>query len=356
MNRSNLLIIVLFKVMLLFSSVVWGQSEANKNTIPDALNRPALMVSNAANSTLLTVTRAGSRLVAAGERGIILISDDNGTSWEQSSVPTSVNLTTLYFIDDKNGWALGHMGLVLHSKDGGKTWVKQLDGIKAAHLAVEAVKDSSNKRAIEQANYLIEDGPDKPFFDIVMDADGNGLVVGAFNLAFSTNNGGESWTYLSPNIENRLSLHLYDINKIEDGYVIAGEQGLLLRSSDGGQSFKKMKSPYRGTWFGLHVTAQGTWIAYGLRGTVFTSQDQGESWVKTEINSKVSISTMTELSDHNIVLANQAGELLVSENDGLSFNDFKFLPGTPITSLVQSATGNLIVSSLRGVNRVAITQ
>jgi photosystem II stability/assembly factor-like uncharacterized protein len=333
----------------LFSSVVWGQSEANKNTIPAAMDRPALKTANIQMATLLAVVQAGSRLVAAGERGIILVSDDDGASWQQSTVPTSVNLTTLHFIDAKRGWAVGHMGIVLHTEDGGLTWRKQLDGIQAAQLAIEAVRNSGDKRAIKEANYLLEDGPDKPFFDIHIDEQGQGFVIGAFNLIFRTDDGGEHWQYWSPHVKSSLSLHLYAIKRIGEDYIIAGEQGLLLRSNDGGEQFTPLKSPYQGTWFGLLNTRDGGVLAYGLRGNAFISTDQGNSWQPVKTESQASFSAATQLADGRIVLVNQAGQFFISDEQGINYESISGIPPQPYTSVIQSDTGKFILTSLRGL-------
>jgi photosystem II stability/assembly factor-like uncharacterized protein len=100
-----------------------------------ALHRPALQSQKSPRMAILAVAQAGKRTLAAGERGIILYSDNGGQSWRQAKTPTSASLTAMRFANDKLGWAIGHMGIVLHTADGGETWVKQLDGVAAARLA-----------------------------------------------------------------------------------------------------------------------------------------------------------------------------------------------------------------------------
>lgn len=331
----------------------WSQAEGID---PAAMNRPALMSARAPHSTLLAVTQAGDNLVAAGERGIILLSSDNGASWQQAQVPTSANLTALKFVDAKRGWAVGHMGIVLNTEDGGMTWHKQLDGMEAGRLAVIAVSGSDNQRAIKQANFLVKDGPDKPFFDITMDAAGHGFVVGAFNLMFRTDDGGAHWRYWSPQVDNRFGLHLYDIARLGDDFYIVGEQGLILRSQDGGEHFESLESPYEGTWFGLLATNSGALLAYGLRGNAYVSMDRGASWQSSNTGSQVSFVAAHELSNGHIVLANQAGQLFASDDQGKSFKPLQGLPGTPFTSLTQTASGELLLGSLRGVRSLSATQ
>ena len=48
----------------------------------------------AASSPLLAIARAGSRIVAAGPRGHIVWSDDEGAHWTQAAVPVSSDLTS----------------------------------------------------------------------------------------------------------------------------------------------------------------------------------------------------------------------------------------------------------------------
>ncbi len=317
------------------------------------MTSPALRTVKGEHATLLAVSRAGKRLVAAGERGLILTSDDEGKSWRQAQVPTSVNLTALRFVDPRQGWAVGHMGIILHTTDGGLTWQKQLDGVEVARLAVEAVKDSGDKRQIKLADYLVSDGPDKPFLDIWMDARGRGFAVGAFNLIFRTDDAGEHWRYWSPRLENPYGLHLYAITRQGSDFFIAGEQGLLLRSQDGGEHFTALESPYEGSWFGILASRAGTLLTYGLRGNAYVSHDGGESWQPCETGSRASFSAATQMADGRLVLANQAGQLFASADEGRHFQPLTVLPGIPFASLTQADSGELILASLRGLGRVS---
>ena len=70
----------------------------------------------ATEALLLGVTRAGKRIVAVGEYGNIVLSDDDGATWHQAKdVSTTVTMTAVHFADDKRGWAVGHDTLVMHT-------------------------------------------------------------------------------------------------------------------------------------------------------------------------------------------------------------------------------------------------
>eukprot|EP01030_Chromulinospumella_sphaerica_P016702 gene16702-16516_t len=66
----------------------------------------------------------GSRVVAVGERGSILLSDDQGVSWQPASVAPQrdATLTALVALDPQRLLAVGHDGLILRSTDAGSHW------------------------------------------------------------------------------------------------------------------------------------------------------------------------------------------------------------------------------------------
>ena len=97
----------------------------------------ALIMPRAAQSLFLDVAAAGSRLVAVGERGHILYSQDSGESWTQAKVPTTAMLTAVFFTNADTGWAVGHDGNILLSRDGGVNWELQRDGVSAQALINE---------------------------------------------------------------------------------------------------------------------------------------------------------------------------------------------------------------------------
>ena len=142
---------------------------------PSALTQPAIISAKAGSAVMLAVARAGTRLVAVGERGIVQLSDNNGSSWRQVATPVQVSLAAVQFVNERSGWAVGHLGVVLHTDDGGLTWRKQLDGIEAAELMVRAATSTEDKAA---AAHMRDDGPDKPFLDLYFQDENTGYDVG----------------------------------------------------------------------------------------------------------------------------------------------------------------------------------
>ncbi|WP_085315510.1 WD40/YVTN/BNR-like repeat-containing protein [Derxia lacustris] len=342
----------LLRGLALALSALLAPAGAGAADTPAALTEPALASARAAGAATLAVTRAGNRLVAAGERGIVLLSDNDGASWRQARVPVRTSLTALRFVDARHGWATGHLGSLLRSEDGGESWTLQLDGVRAAELVAGALA-GGDERAQRSARSLLDEGPDKPFFDLDFNADGHGFAVGAYNLAVMSTDGGASWQPLSPRLPNPRNLHLYAVRSLGRQVFIAGEQGLLLRSDDGGASFVALASPYKGSFFALLTTRAGSLLACGLRGNVFRSDDLGASWQKVETGLAVSIGAGIERDDGSLLLLSQAGDLLASHDDGRSFRRLPEGAAVPAAGLAATADGRLSIASLRGMRRLA---
>ncbi|MET0264160.1 MAG: YCF48-related protein [Duganella sp.] len=316
--------------------------------VPAALTQPAVITAKSASAAMLAVARAGKRLVAVGERGIVLLSDDQGATWRQAPTPVQVSLTAVQFVNERSGWAVGHLGVVLHSADGGNSWTKQLDGIEAAELAVHAAATPQERSA---AGHLRADGPDKPFLDLYFQDERSGYILGAYNLLYRTTDGGKSWQPWQARVPNPKSLHLYGMRAAGDALYVAGEQGSLFRSRDGGASFEALASPYKGSYFGLVAARGGELVVFGLRGTAYWSGDRGDTWQQIDTGTQQTLSAGVALADGRLALLSQGGDVLLSDDAGRTFTRQPNPQPTPAAALVQADEQHLIVAGLRGLKR-----
>lgn len=201
---------------------------------------PAALMPLATESIVIDIARAGDQLVAVGERGHILRSTD-GRKWTQMPSPVSVMLNRVVFLDDRTGWAGGHDAAILKTTDGGATW----------NLL-------NYQPELEQAIY------DLHFFDR-----DNGIAVGAYDLFWRTSDGGATWAPVDSPV-GQGELHHYSITALRDGtLLIAGERSMLARSTDQGQTWERIVSPYFGSYFGAVPNGPTGAIVFGLRGNTY---------------------------------------------------------------------------------------
>ncbi|NER60157.1 glycosyl hydrolase [Pseudomonas sp. MAFF212428] len=318
--------------------------------------RPALHSELAARSLMLDVTRAGERLLAVGERGFILRSQDNGLSWQQMPSPVSVTLTQVTFATPDQGWAVGHAGVILHSADGGRSWIKQLDGNQAAQLVVDAATRALAERPDEDtrrswtlpANWW-RTALTNRFWPCIFSMHNAGWSSGAYGLALATVDGGQHWRSISQQLDNPSALHLYDILQIDDTLFIAAEQGLLLRSNDQGEHFKAIDTPATGTFFGLLAGRGQTLLAFGLRGKILRSEDLGDSWQRITNDQPATLTAGARASDGTLLLVDETGRVLRSQDDGRHFSAAP-TQASSLTSLSETGDGRFMLAGVRGLS------
>ena len=292
--------------------------------LPDRLQQPSPQ-SDAAFTVMLTdIGRAGDRLVAVGDQGVVIYSDDQGQQWQQASVPVATLLTSVHFTSAENGWVTGHDGVLLKTRDAGANWSLHLDGYQLNELKIASLQDQLDSLAdsppddpfleedllfaLEDAEFALQEGPVNPLLNVWFKDAETGFLLGAYGTALKTIDAGESWQLISERLPNPEQMHLNAMTNLDEALVIAGEAGLLMRSDDMGDSWYALPSPYQGSFFDL-VAHKGELFALGLRGHLFVSADGGFDWDAVPVDTTVSF--MGGYSDNQqLAIAGLGGTLL----------------------------------------------
>jgi photosystem II stability/assembly factor-like uncharacterized protein len=336
----------------LFACLAPRAAMSAPNQFRDPLDAPARVSTNASAAMFSDVVRvAEGRYVAVGRRGLVLVSTDGGSTWQQAKVPVSTDLLSAAFPDDRNGWAVGHGGVVLHTRDGGLTWERQLDGRALPELMVRQYKaaadagDEQARRNLDEAERFKAEGPGRPLFAVHFNDALHGIAVGAYNLAVRTDDGGRTWRAVGDQIDNPKGMHLYGIARIDGRLWIAGEQGVLLREESDGGRFSQVKTPYPGSFFGITGRA-GELVVFGLRGNALRSTDAGATWTALQTGTQSNLTAGAVLPDGRLVLAAMSGELLVSGDGGASFTRPPQSRPASQFGLAPAATGVVMAGAL----------
>jgi photosystem II stability/assembly factor-like uncharacterized protein len=310
----------------------------------DEANKPAEIEPLASSSLLLDLAMAGPRIVAVGERGHVLLSDDQGATWRQAkSVPTRSMLTAVFFADESYGWAVGHDETILNTVDGGETWTR-------SHFAPEAAQ---------------------PLLDLWFANRISGIAVGAYGAYLTTNDGGRHWASAkfappparTPTHDGEAApqegdlppdYHLNRIVGVGNRLYIAAEAGQLYRSDDRGATWRVLPSPYEGSFFGLLPIRGEGLLAFGLRGHLYKSADAGETWTELETGTTAMLTDAIAINDLRVVISGLAGVLLVSGDGGESFRLTQQDDRKGLSALLPGPPGAVVVVGEGGVRNLRV--
>jgi photosystem II stability/assembly factor-like uncharacterized protein len=281
----------------------------------------AMPLATPQSAPLLAVARAGERLVAVGDHGMVVLSDD-GQIWRQAtSVPTDGLLTALSFPDARHGWAVGHGGVLLHSSDGGENWILQ-----------QRLKGQPVLLSVWFENRL------------------RGLVVGAYGFAAETRDGGQSWQPLTVGAEGD-DYHLNHIFAGPGGLFIAAEMGNAYRSLDNGATWQALDTGTAGSlWSGLALR-DGRLLLAGMSGRVLLGDARGEHWRELDSGSQEAITALAQTPEGGVVLVGNGGLTAVSEPDLTGFTASLRPDRQNLAALVPLANGQLLLFGPAGVLR-----
>lgn len=332
----------------------------------DALDVHAQRIDERLPAPLLSVARAGDALVSVGLHGLIQRSTDAGQTWQQVDSPVSSDLVQVRFRDERNGWIAGHDALVMHTSDGGLSWQVQLDGRRLfsllnAYYGPRAEKgDESAELILKEVAMAVSTSATPgvlaaPFLDVMFDDQGSGFAVGAFGMLLHSQDNGQNWEPWIERSDNDRRMHLYGLAEHAGTFYVAGEQGLVLRLDNEQQRFVKLDTPYAGTFFGIRAFDH-LLLAYGLRGNLFASRDDGQQWqqVVTHLNS--SLVSVVEQGDALIVVS-QGGALVSVDRQTLQVTPLADARlGEVFAATASKQAGSLVVTRFSGAKVIDIAK
>ncbi len=272
----------------------------------------------ATHGPLLAVAHAGSRLVAVGDRGAILLSDNQGVSWRMAQSPSPELLTDVVFDSPVEGWAVGQDSSILRTTDAGEHWTLQ--------------------RA--------PDGKDQALFSVAVLGPSHLMATGAYALALETTDAA-TWTPVKlPSMDE--DYHLNCVIAHGADVVITGEAGHAFVRRDG--SWAAVPVPYQGSQFGCLTTPDGALYSFGLRGSMFVSSGAAPAWHRIETNEQRSIFGGTVLANGFMALVGSNGLVLLFDPQTNTFRTLPIATGASLSGVVEVAGGKWVLVGSDGVH------
>ena len=243
------------------------------------------------------------------------------------------------------GWAVGHDATILRTRDGGMVW-------ELEH---------------HEPEWQV------PLLDVWFESENRGFATGAFGLLLSTEDGGSTWECRNgcwstgtdapagpPLLHAEGSdfeddFHLNAIAPAASGRVyLAGEAGVLYRSSDGGESWKALPSPYEGSWFAALALDRDVLLVGGLRGNLFRSEDAGETWTRVDTGTIATLTDLIRTRSGKILATGLAGEVLVSEDGGRTVSRHSLPSRRGISAALETPSGAVLLLGEAGLTPLTL--
>ena len=324
----------------------------------DPVDTPAATQPAVGSAMLSGVAQAGKRQIAVGARGVIAVSADEGRHWAQVPSPVASDLVAVQFVDADHGWATGHDGVVLRSRDGGLSWSKLTDGRKSIEQmkAFYAQRVTQGDLAALAAVKLLDAnggaGGDLPWLSLWFHNERSGFIVGPFGMIAKTDDAGTTWQPWMDRIDNPEGLHLNAIRQLGADLYIAAEKGVVFKLNRAQGRFARLHTGYEGTFFGITGDAARV-LAFGLRGSCYQSSDGGASWERVETGLSSGVAAGAMLPDGRAVLVGQGGQVAVA--DGNRFAPVSLPRAMPYSDVLPLPANRLMLVGLLGAAVVAVT-
>lgn len=266
-------------------------------------------------------------VVIVGYGGKVLDSHDAGRNWEVRKSGTDNALFKVRLVDGKNGWAMGQAGTIIKTTDGGATWTPQQSGTEN-YLFSFAAPSADHVIGVGDKATIVEtrdggatwtarqwDAPKSAgveaggptadadvvaqapsFYDVKFVDDKNGWIVGEFGKILRTSDGGATWkeqegTLVGGEIVDALSLPTFFggwFNDATNG-VVAGLESRVAETANGGDkwAFADVDSQAAVPLFSVKTFPDGSGWAVGSAGQVLHKKGLGENWQPADIGMRL---------------------------------------------------------------------
>ena len=274
--------------------------------------------------TFLAIGANAKDIVVVGSHGVVLVSNNDGETWQRQELPGWPALIDATACTNGNLAALSFEGDVWVSENKGSTWQARKLGTEESPQAIRC--DSANRLWVVGAFSTISNSADMgetwSLFttdeDIILNniqfiSDSEAFISGEFGTLMKTVDSGETWETLAPIRENFYPQDMH-FDDLLNGWVV-GLEGMILNTTDGGQSWIKQESHTFVSLFRLAKSDEHL-FAVGGEGTILCLN--GDVWTNVEHGKDIRlyIGGIESLHDNRIIVTGPVGTLhILSVND-----------------------------------------
>jgi photosystem II stability/assembly factor-like uncharacterized protein len=297
-----------------------------------------------------------------GEDSTILYTSNGGIDWINQTSGFSGyanNYNDVFFSNDTSGWVVGgtdYSGIILHTTDGGNSWIKQIEELTRRLNTVFFINDSvgwvgggleypsvkiilkTYNRGLVWDTLLIETYPYNSIFDIHFVNENIGWAVGGVypgwgNIIMKTTDGGNNWT---TQLENYYSEPIASCDFISEQVGWVTFAGLIfspvgiMNTMDGGITWNMQYIADSLSMESINsivfVNDQKGWTA-GARywnpseSRILHTYDGGLHWESQNVPTSVALNSIFFINEYKGLAVGDSGTILFTNNGGQIFTE-----------------------------------
>ncbi len=233
---------------------------------------------------------------AVGSVRTILHTKNGGNNWYPQTSEKFSTFYGVYFTDVNTGWTVGSLGVIIHTEDGGSSWITQNSGSSHTLQDVHFIDDNTGwavggrepsfqppRRVILHTtdgginwNTQLSESNFLPLYSVCFIDANRGWAVGGMGAILHTSDGGAHWYPQASGTSTQLeSVHFADDNV---GWVV-GRDGTILHTIDGG-SFWSPQVSGTSVWLkSVCFVDDHTGWTVGGDGVVLHTTNAGDTWI-----------------------------------------------------------------------------
>ncbi|MCH8224225.1 MAG: ABC transporter permease subunit [Chloroflexi bacterium] len=236
--------------------------------------------------------------------GTLFRTSDGGATWQRLGTDTITPLSRTSFVSPKLGWAISERR-IYSTEDGGTRWTRQIQSEQ--RLRAIAFVDEKNGLAVGDGG------------TIYRTTEGGGLPGEQGVLCAGSTCEDETLSTWAP-VESGTASALTDIAFVDSSHLwIAGEKGLVLRSTDGGVTFETVDTGVNAMLLSVSFASADQGVVVGEGGTILVTADGGRTWQQSDAGTSSRLNAVDFASDGSVWAVGDGGTALQSRDGGVTW-------------------------------------
>lgn len=255
-------------------------------------------------------------IVVSGNDGVLLTSDDNGTTWKRQTLDSTASFLALDACPDNSFIALTFNNQIWHGDAQARNWQPHTlpsqeqmmtaacapDGSWWAAGSFTTIQYSTNKGESWDETSLYEDAIINNLQFLNED---QAIATGEYGMVLRSDDGGLNWDYAGY-LPEEFYAHTSYFRSMDEGWV-GGLNGFIYHTTDGGQSWEQMPAETNAPVFGF---IPGDATLYALADNATVLELQSSAWKKiSESDQPLYLRTGLLLPDQKLLVAGGRGLL-----------------------------------------------